>query len=286
MVSPDILSQIRQIEITTRRLLNGALVGDSRSAVKGSGLEFDQIREYQLGDDVRFIDWKSSARMNKILIKQYIEERNRTIILAVDVSRSGIFSSSFKTRAHVIANIASVLALTADYGKDHVGLLLFAHDVELFIPPGSGKGHVRMLMEKVFTHVCTAKATRVSAALDYLARLKKRDALVVVISDFISDDFSQSLKLLAHKYELIALRCLDDNEHELPSIGFLTVRDSETGTMCTLNAGSAAVQKFLGARLADQEGLFKRCGVDILDVALHKPFVKDLIHFFRQRMRY
>src|SRR5579862_8407903 len=144
MLSPEIIKKIRQIEIATRRLLTGSLVGDSRSAVKGEGFEFDQIRDYQMGDDVRAIDWNSSARMDKLLVKQYIQERNRTVILAVDVSASTLFSSDDALKSDIIAQLASVLALVADYGKDTVSLLLFSDEIELFIPAGRGRQHVRL----------------------------------------------------------------------------------------------------------------------------------------------
>src|SRR5665647_3240289 len=146
MISSEILKKIKQIEIYTQRLLTGSLVGDSRSAIKGQGLEFDQLREYQMGDDVRFIDWSSSARMDKLLVKQYIEERNRTVLLAVDVSASTFFSSDQELKNESMAQIASVLALVADYGKDHVGLILFSDEIEEFVPPSAGRMHVRLIM--------------------------------------------------------------------------------------------------------------------------------------------
>jgi uncharacterized protein (DUF58 family) len=289
MVSKEIAQKIRHIEIYTRRLLSGALVGDNRSAVKGSGFEFDQIRDYQMGDDIRFIDWHSSARMNTMLVKQYVEERNRTIVLAVDVSASRSFSSTHALRSELIAEIASVLALVGDYGKDSVGLLLFSQDVELFIPPATGRKQARIIMEKLFTYQATRATTSIKSALTYLAALQRRDAVVFLISDFIDDGFEPLLRVVAKKHDLIALRCLDAHEQTFPDVGFITVQDSETGSECLLDtrrAGAGALSGFLHKRMVDQSTLFRRCGVDAMDITIGKPFVGDLIRFFRRRMRY
>lgn len=180
----EILQKIKQIEIQTRRLLSGSQVGDYSSAQKGSGFEFDQIREYQVGDDVRFIDWNSSARSNKILVKQYIEERNRTIMLLVDHSESTFFGSSRFLKSQVIAQIASVLALVADYGKDHVGALLFTDEVTSVIPPKRGRQHVREIMGHVLSTPAAGK-TSLTCVLKRLIELQKRDAVVFIISDFM-----------------------------------------------------------------------------------------------------
>ena len=152
MVSKEVLKHIKRIEIHTKRLLRGSLVGQSSSAMKGSGFEFDQIREYQQGDDVRFIDWKSSARINKLMVRQYIEERSRSIILAVDVSASVFFGSAQHSKHEVMVELAAVIALVGDLAKDRVGLFLFSDKVELFIPPNSGQKHVRFILEKLFSY--------------------------------------------------------------------------------------------------------------------------------------
>ncbi len=287
MLSPAVLKKIRALEIYTRRLLSSSLVGDSRSALKGSGFEFDQIREYQLGDDVRFIDWNSSARMNKVLVKQYQEERSRTIIIAMDISSSGLFSSCDAMRADVFGQIASVLSLVANYGKDRVGLLLFSDRVDTYIPPQRGIAHVHTIMEKVMGTRPTQAQTRVASALDHLASLKVRDALVFLISDFIDDGFEKQLRLVAKKYDVVAVSCLDCNERAMPSIGFISVADVETGQECMLDARSGdSISSLLHKRIADQDHIFKRCGVDHLAIELDKPFMADLVKFFRRRMMY
>lgn len=289
MISPEILKKIKQIEIYTQRLLTGSLVGDSRSAIKGSGLEFDQIREYQMGDDVRFIDWRASARMDKLLVKQYIEERNRTVLLAVDVSASTFFSSDEDLKNLSMAQIASVLALVADYGKDHVGLIKFSDEVEDVIPPATGRKHVRSIMQSLFNHTSYKNATDINQALSYAVNLKRRDTVLFVLSDFISPNFSKSLRLVATKYDVIAIRCLDINEKKFPAVGLLTIQDSESNNSAIIRAKSKGlrdVNTFLESRRLEQDKLFTSCGVDCVDVTNNKHFMGDLIKFFRRRMRY
>lgn len=288
-ISDDITRKIRQIEIYTRRLLTGSMVGDTRSAIKGTGYEFDQIREYTVGDDIRFIDWNASARMNTLLIKQYVEERSRTVFLAVDISKSEFFGSAHETKREITAQLASVLALVASYGNDRVGLLLFSDEVEFFLPPGRGKFHVHKLMETVFTYQPKKERTQISAALAHLARLKVRDGVIFLVSDFIDSDFSTYLPLVARKYDCIAVRCLDKHETKLPSVGFLTIEDIETGVEIEVDMrsnGASAVTDFLEGRVAEQNKLFKKYGIDLLEIADDRPFIADVVRFFRRRMRY
>lgn len=288
-LSDEVIRKIKQIEIITRRLLSGSLIGDTRSAQKGVGFEFDQLREYQQGDDVRCIDWRASARMNKLLIKQYIEERRRTILVAVDVSHSSFFSSSDLLRHDVFAQIASVLALVAEYGKDQIGVLLFSDKVEYYIPPAAGKFHVRKIMETVFTFKPTSKKTNIAVALEHMAKLKRKDAILFVLSDFIDEGFDRQLSLASTIYDMIAVRYLDKNEKTLPAVGLLTVEDIETGEMHTIDVskkGSSPVNLFLHARLTAQNDLFKKYGVSVIEIEDDHNFIGDIIRFFRRRMSY
>lgn len=290
MLRPEVIVKIKQLEIFTRRLLNGSLVGDSRSAIKGTGFEFDQIREYNCGDDIRFIDWKASARNNKLLVKQYIEERSRTIILMVDVSQSSIFGSGVFNKQERIVELASVLALVAQHGKDHVALLLFADEVVDYIPPGSSLHHIHHIMEKLLTFQPRQSQTNISHALKYLFSVKKRDAIVFLISDFIDDNVDTYLSQAARKYDLVAVRCLDSNEKEMPVVGFITVEDLETGELVELDVrgrSSNGIKRFLAARIDEQNKLFKRNGVDLFDVSPERTdYLADMVRFFRRRMMY
>jgi uncharacterized protein (DUF58 family) len=291
MVSEEVAKKIREIEIVTRRLLNGSLIGDQRSAIKGSGFEFDQIREYQIGDDVRTIDWKSSARMDTLLVKEYIQERDRVVIVAVDVSASTVFSSGNTLKSSIIAELASVLALVADYSRDAVSLLLFSDDIELSIPPGRGIQHVRMIMEKLFTFQPRKQKTNIEVVFDRLLAHARSDSIVLLVSDFIDDSINSSKKLsvVARKYDLIAIRCLDRNERALPAVGFISVQDSETGQETVLDLRFSGAQKgssFLQNHAQEQEKLFKKNGIELLDIAIEKPFIGELVRFFKQRMSY
>jgi uncharacterized protein (DUF58 family) len=290
VVSPEIVSKIKQLEIFTRRLLNGSLVGDSRSAIKGTGFEFDQIREYSFGDDIRFIDWKASARNDKLLVKQYIEERSRTIFLAVDVSLSSIFGSGLHNKNARIIELASVLALVAQHGKDHVGLLLFSDKVEAYIPPGSSLHHIHRIMEAVLSFAPKQSKTDISQALQHLLSVKKSDAIVFLVSDFIDDALDTYLAQAARKYDLIAVRCLDGNEKTIPAVGFITVEDLETGELVELDLRGTRnndVKRFLAARIEQQNTLFKRRGIDLFDVSPDRTdYLSEMVKFFRRRMSY
>jgi len=289
-ISPDIASKIKQLEIFTRRLLNGALVGDSRSAIKGSGFEFDQIRDYSFGDDIRFIDWNSSARNNKLLVKQYIEERSRTIFLVVDVSQSSSFGSGQSNKNSRIVELASVLALVAQHGKDRVGLVMFSDKIEAYIPPGNSLQHVHHIMQTMLSFKPKQSKTDISQALQYLLAMKKSDAIVFLISDFIDETLDTYLAQAARKYDLIAVRCLDANEKAIPAVGFITVEDLETGELIELDLRDRRnneVKRFLTARLDKQNKLLRRCGVDLVEISPQKAdYLAEMVTFFRRRMMY
>ncbi len=287
-IAKDILRKIKHIEIYTKRLLKGTLIGDSRSAQKGTGFEFDQIREYQVGDDVRSIDWNASARMNSLLVKQYIEERSRTIFLVVDVSQSSRFGSTACGKRDIIAQVASVLALVSDFGKDLVGLLLFSDMVEEYVPPGRGAFHVRKIMELLFSYQAKQTKTQISAAFEHLLRLRKKDAVVFIISDFIDEQLATYLPQMATAYDVVAIRCLDDYEKQLPPVGFVVTQDMETGQIVTLDMRKATANPslFLKNRLVQQDKLLKKYGIDLLKISHKHDFVGEIIRFFRKRMQY
>lgn len=289
-LSQDVLRKIKQIEIYTRRLLSGSLVGDARSAQKGTGLEFDQIRDYQQGDDVRFIDWNASTRMDRILVKEYFEERSRTVLLAVDISHSNAFAGAAHQSKHdMVAQVASVLALVADYGKDHVGLILFSEEVELYIPPARGNSHVRTIMNTVFAHEPRGKETRLSSAFAFLAQLKKRDALVFLISDLIDESPCKERAMIARLYDLVAVRCSDERERSLPAVGFVMVQDLETGAITELDLRAHNIKRinsFLHRYADERVAELKRYGAQVIEVCTDRPFIPDIVRFFRRRMRY
>ena len=296
MITQDIRSKIKKIKIHTKRIMQSSLSGDYLSAFKGSGLEFDQLREYSAGDDVRFIDWNSSAKMNKIMVKQFIEERDRTIILAIDLSASTLYSSQQELRSDSIAQIAAALAFIANHNKDKIGALFFSDHVEEWIAPSRGNVHVGKIIEKLFsitqvsstnTHIAHKK-TNISQALKFLVNLKKRSAVVFMLSDWIDnqDEYSKLLRLASCKYDFIGIRLLDECERNFPDIGLLDVIDPETGQQFVLDSRKAKVlHKILTTRLIEQKALFDKYRIDLLDIAIGKPFITPLVHFFSQRIR-
>jgi uncharacterized protein (DUF58 family) len=285
-VSAKIYAQIRHVELYTRRLLKGVLIGNNRSGTRGLGFEFDQLREYQIGDDVRSIDWRSSARMQSILVKQYLEERNRTVIVGVDVSMSMMYGIDEKYQS--VAWIASIVALIAAYGSDRVGLILYSDVVEKYIPPRSGLCHARCLMRTLFSYVPTKRVTNVTSAFKQLRALKER-SFVCMVSDFIEDDLNEAMAGFGQRHELIALRYLDPCERLLPSAGFLTMADQETDQCGIVDLSLHASRRIcstLTARIEGQNRIFKKYGVSFLDIVNQKRFIQELGALLRSRMRY
>jgi uncharacterized protein (DUF58 family) len=219
MLSKEILKKIAEIEIRTKRIMRSTLMGDSRSAQKGSGFEFNQIREYQMGDDVRFIDWRASARSNKLLVKEYIEERNRTIMILLDVSGSTEFTSSVSTNADIMKQVAAILAFVAGYSKDRVGLILYSDVVECLVPPAMGHTHVHTVLEHIFSHKASSVLTNGTVALNKLKQMRSRDTAVFLISDCIDEQLSKSLNLASRMNEVVVVRCLDHLE-KIPRLGW------------------------------------------------------------------
>lgn len=282
-LSKEVLQRIKNIEIHTRRLLSGTQLGDYSSARKGSGLEFDQLREYQPGDDIRFIDWNSSARHNNVMVREYIEERNRTIMLVVDGSGSQFYGSSNQLKQDLVAQVSSVLAIIADSCKDSVGLILFEDEVKTVLPAKRGRRHVHALMEKVFTHQGVQK-TSIKKALERLIVMNQKDMVVFLLSDFIDTGYEKLLKIVCKKYETIAIRCLDKCEVNFPSVGYVQMVDSETGEQGLIHASN--LPGILHARLKETDDLLKKCGAELLTLETKQPFVGQLVRFFRQRMLY
>lgn len=284
-------TKIAQVELHTKRLMRANLFGHARSKVKGGSLEFDQLRDYQMGDDVRALDWNSSARMNKLLVKQFHDERHRTIIVALDVSES-LFYGSEHLKYDVLAQISAIIGYAAFLGKDEVGLLLFSDHVETYIPTRKGRAHVQIILEKIFATqpVATQQRsaqTRVSVALDYIAQLRKKNAMVFLVSDFIDDTFEKSLSALAPVCDIIAVRLLDAFEHNFPVAGLISVRDIETGSEHIIDTRKSGVRfgNMLQERINEQAKIFARNRVDLLDIKNNAQLVDQLIHFFRLRKR-
>lgn len=292
MIDTKIRNKIRQIKIYTKRMMQSSISGDYLSAFKGSGLEFDQLREYQFGDDVRFIDWNSSAKMNKIMVKQFIEERDRTVILAIDISASSSFSSQNELRKDTIAQVAAALAFVAHENKDKVGILFFSDRIEKWIPPSRGNLHVGKIVETLFSFKPEGKKTDLVQALRFLVNLKKRNSILFVLSDWIEDDarYAKILKVASVEYDFVGIRLVDPREQLFPDIGFLEIEDPESGKIFALDSRNfklphESLNTFLAARLNKQKNMFHKYDIDLLDLTLGHAFINPLIMFFHQRTR-
>jgi uncharacterized protein (DUF58 family) len=295
MLSQEILAKIRQIELRTRRLLNGMQAGDYITALKGSGLEFDQIREYQVGDDVRFIDWNSSVRMNKMLVRQYLEERNRTVLLLVDTAPSTKFGSTETLKSELIANVASVLALVADYSKDAVGLIQYSNTMEKYIAPARGRKHAHKIMEHLFEYASTMPdeeqffLPHLDSVAELLSR-KHKNALVFVLSDFI--DNASSIELFGRcgrHADMVAIRCLDPVERTFPEVGILAINnlyEQKTQVFDMSKKSNVYYNNVLQNRLMEQNKIFKKYKMDIVDLSPNTAFIEDLITFSKRRTIY
>lgn len=285
---PLVAEKIKHIELYTKRLMQINLLGHARSSVKGSGLEFDQLRDYQIGDDVRALDWNSSARMNKLLVKQFHDERHRTIIVALDISASCLYGSDQILKHDVLAHIAGIISYAGQLGKDEVGLILFTDNIELYIPPRKGRAHTQLLLEKIFSAQKKDAKTSLNTVLDHIMKLRKKNAMVFLISDFIDDNFEQKLGCVARLCDLIAIRVADEFEKTFPVAGFITVQDSESKSLHYIDARSAknnSLNYFLNNRLDHQKKLFNKHRVDVLDIKINAQLIDQLVHFFKLRRR-
>ncbi len=287
MLSKEIVERIKHIQLYTKRLLGGTRAGDYVNRQKGFGLEFDQIREYQQGDDVRYIDWKSTARASKMLVKQYYQEHSRTVMLIVDCSASLAFGSGKDTKYQCLATIACVLALVAQQSKDRVSLVLFADGVHTFIPPRTGAGHVRKIMETVFESTPTKTKTDYKNMFRFIGSKKTNDTIIFLLSDFIGLEDEPIMHSIARSCDLVAVRCLDTAERAIGDVGILSVQDLETGEFFELNARSSGLkqlQRLNQERIDAQNKTFGHYGIDVFEAMPNCDPVAELIRFFRKRM--
>ncbi len=312
MLSKEIVERIKHIQLYTKRLMGGTRAGDYVTRQKGFGLEFDQIREYQQGDDVRYIDWKSTARASKMLVKQYYQEHSRTVMLIVDCSASLAFGSGKDTKYQCLATIACVLALVAQQSKDRVSLVLFSDDVHTYIPPRTGAGHVRKIMETVFEQEPGVSSRSSGRSKDpsiqfasqitqgerygktnykdvfrFIGSKKTNDTIIFFLSDFIGLEDEPIMHSIARSCDFVVVRCLDTVERAIPEVGLLSVQDLETGEFFELDSRSSGLkelQRLNQERLAAQNKTFGHYGIDLFEATPNGDPVAELIRFFRKRM--
>jgi uncharacterized protein (DUF58 family) len=285
----EILKKIRRIELRTRRLVNSMFAGQYHSVFKGRGMNFEEVREYAPGDEIRSIDWNVTARMNAPYIKKYTEERELTVMLLVDVSASGIFGSVELSKRELAAEVASILAFSAINNNDKVGLILFTDRIELFIPPKKGRLHTLRLIREMLYFEPEGRGTDLAGALDYLNLVVSRRSVVFMISDFLAPDFTKALTVSSKRHDLVAMPVIDKGESELPNVGIITLEDAETGEQIDVNTSSKAVRQALREinddRLADLEYLLRSRRVDIVRLTTTEDYLISLRNFFEQRER-
>jgi uncharacterized protein (DUF58 family) len=288
-VPPEVLRLIKQVEIKARILADEALIGTYRSVFRGSGLDFEEVREYEPGDDVRSIDWNVTARMNVPYIKKFREERELNIFLAVDVSSSAWFGTAAVTKRELAADVAALLAVTALHNNDRIGLLLFADGIREFLPPREGRHHLmHVIRELLFTEPERSR-TEIASVTDFLANVTKKRNVVFVLSDFLDFDFEAPLRALAHKHDVIALVLSDPREINLPSVGLVALEDAETGRVAYVDTGAAGTrERYARAareRRAQRLRIFSRMGIDRVDLSTDRPYVPALLALFNARSR-
>ncbi len=288
MIPREYLKKIRQIEIRTSRLAQELLTGAYHSAFKGRGMDFEEVREYQIGDDVRTIDWNVSARTGVTHIKKFREERELSIAIMVDISASGIIGSGAQSKRDLAAEIASVLAFSASKNGDRVGLILFSDQVEKFIPGRKGRSHIYRLIHEILFFVPEHQGTSCERALNFLNHVFPRRAIVFLISDFIDEGFEKNLKVTNQKHDVIAIHVSDPTEAALPKAGWVTLEDAETGELVEVNTNDAGVraayEEAARGRQAAQRKMLRRAGLDLIEARTGRPYMIELQRFFERRL--
>jgi len=285
----EILKKVQQIEVRTRKLVTDALAGQYHSIFKGRGINFEEVREYYPGDEVRAIDWNVTARQGRPFIKKFTEERELTILLMVDVSASGNFGSTTQSKRELSAELASVLAFSAIRNNDKVGLILFTDQVEQYIPPRKGRTHVLRVIREILFFEPKNRGTNIACALDFANKVVTRRAVAFLVSDFQAGDYAKALKMSNRRHDLIGVLVVDPRERELPPIGILTVEDSETGQQMQIDTGRRSVRdhfrELAAKKLEAIRKTLRQSGVDVLELVTGKAYMPALKQFFDRRER-
>ena len=289
MISRELVKKLKKIEIYTSRLANDQLAGSYHSVFKGRGMAFSEVRQYQPGDDVRFIDWNVSARMNDTYVKVFTEEREMTVMLLVDLSASERFGSTEKPKIETVAEVAALLAFSAIKNNDRVGLILFTDRIERFVPPKKGRSHVMRVVTEILNANPEGDGTDLGVALDLLGGIGKRRTVAFVISDFIADQYEKQLKVVSAKHDVIPIQISDPREDELADVGLALVEDLETGELVEVDTSNSKVRaeyaREAQRQRAAREHLFRRLKLDNVTVSTERDFVRPLTELFRLRQR-
>lgn len=289
METSELIQRVRRIEIKTRRLSNNVLSGEYHSSFKGRGMAFSEVRQYQIGDDIRSIDWNVTARKREPFIKVFEEERERTLMLLIDVSASESFGTKVQTKAELATEVAATLAFSAIQNNDKVGVLFFTDQIEKYIPPKKGRQHILTIIRELIEIQPKGRGTSISTALEYLNGVQKKRAITMILSDFQDSDYQHTLKVAARKHDVTALHISDPSEWELPSMGIVPIADPETGTTGWINTSSSKQRRKYRERKEEQYNAFqnacKAAGVGRVQLKTDGDFAKALLHYFKSGMR-
>jgi len=283
----ELLKKVRKLEIKTRGLSNQIFSGQYHSAFKGRGMAFSEVREYQIGDDVRSIDWNVTARTGSPFVKVFEEERELTVMMLVDVSGSGDFGSKQMMKRQMMTEICAVIAFSAMQNNDKVGVIFFSDRIEKFIPPKKGKSHILRIIRELLDFQPASKGTDIGGALRYLTNAVKKRSIAFVLSDFIGTGFNDPLKIASRKHDLVAVRLHDPLEHDIPNVGMLPLTDAETGEMVWADTSDPKVRTRIKAEAlrheAELRDILRKSGIDMADVSTEGSYVKPLMNLFKRR---
>jgi len=289
MIPKELAKKIRYIQIYTSRAVNESLAGEYESVFKGRGMEFDQVREYHIGDDIRSIDWNVTARTGEPHVKLFVEERELTVMFMVDLSASGSFGSTRKIKNEAAAELCALLAFSAIKNNDKVGLIVFTDQVEMFIPPAKGTTHVLRLIRELLGFKPRQTKTNIKAGIEFMGRVITKRSVVFLISDFLEENYERELRVLGKKHDLLAVSITDPREIKLPNVGLIELEDAETGELILIDTGSPQVRKnYEKTGHANQENLkkmFRSMDIDQIEILTNQDYVVDLVKFFKMRER-
>lgn len=287
MDTKELLKKVRKIEIKTRRLSDHIFGGEYHSTFKGRGMTFSEVRQYQFGDDVRSIDWNVTARYNEPYVKVFEEERELTMMLMVDISGSELFGTDEQFKNEIITEIAATLAFSATQNNDKIGLILFSDMVELYIPPKKGRSHVLRIIRELIEFHPKSKQTNIAEALKFLSNVMKKKAIVFLLSDFISDDYLQTIKIVSRKHDVTGIRIFDKREESIPNLGMVQMQDEETDELILVNTASKKVrlnyEKYYREKVDYFKESFTKSGAGVIDCRLDESYVKKLLGYFKRR---
>ena len=289
MIPREILKKVRRIQIYTTRVVQDVFAGEYQSVFKGRGMEFEEVREYQVGDDVRSIDWNVTARMGHPYVKLFKEERELTVMILADISASGSFGTVKHLKAELAAELCAVLAFAAINNNDNIGLILFTDRVEKYFPPKKGITYVLRIIRELLYYKPEGRKTDIASALEFLSKVTTRQTVAFLVSDFMAVGYERALRIAAKRHDLIAVEVSDPREEEIPSLGLMELEDPESGETLLVDTGDPRVRegfsRIMKRRRSEREDYFRAHGVDCIKVSTARPYVKPLMRFFKKRQK-